>query len=64
MIKNELNTELYAVCHGIIEMENPFKKIRLLRNRSYTIDFTYSFNDLNERFLLTYEYKTEKNSYF
>jgi len=64
MIKNELNTELYGVCHGIVEMENPFKRIRLLRNRNYTIDFTYSFNDQNERFILTYEYKTEKNYYF
>ena len=61
MIKTELNTELYKICHGIIKMENPFKRIRLLRNRNYTIDFTYSFNDQNERFILTYEYETEKN---
>ncbi len=64
MVKNELNTELYGVCHGIIEMKNPFKRIRLLRNRNYTIDFTYSFDDQNQRFILNYVYKTEKNYYF
>lgn len=61
MVKNKVNIELDRVCHGIERMENPFKRIRVLRNRSYTIDFFYHFRNINERIIFNYEYKTEKN---